>query len=59
MIIGGKFCQYCGEWVGPYGMFHNCKPNPPPVDDIRRVVREEIQKALRELEETRPWQRPW
>ena len=70
----GYHCHLCGQYVGPFSIDHRCSSYPPwpgqPIrgleeHEVRRIVREEIQKALyeRDLEELRkkvrdPWNPP-
>jgi len=53
----GYHCHLCGEYVGPFSLNHRCISHPPwpgqPIrgleeHEVRRIVREEIKKALEE-----------
>ena len=54
---GGNLCPNCGEYF-PYGNTHYCgswprgpgafTPIPLTSDDVRRIVREELERALKE-----------
>jgi hypothetical protein len=50
-------CVICGVALNPFNLFHQCISHPPwpgqPIrgleeHEVRRIVREEIQKALEE-----------
>lgn len=51
--LSGYPCSSCNAWVQTE--FHRCwsPPQGATADEIRRIVREEIQKALKE-----PWKPP-